>query len=363
MDVCIAYPGDLSRSYGGTERTVAFAKGLSDAGYDVGIVMPRPDDDPPALDGVELVTVPVSNGGILNQPVRATLVARRANALSRTHNAVLQFEHSSLAGIGSLVGAAGYVLDMHDLTYHSPLYADRLGGRVVQRVLRRIEHRAIRAADAVIAVSSQMTDILAEEVPEAPRAVAIPNGYPPAAVAAVRDVETVPGRAVFMGTLHGKVDLDALVAAGRQPAVDELVVVGGGPKYDELARRAPADVTLRGQQPQAEALRVAATGELLVSPYVQSPAIRASSPIKIYAYAAMGKPIVATPGPENIERLAEKGALLKVENARFGEGVTRVLEEDDLRKRLAEAAPTAVEDCTWSARADAYVEALAPKLA
>jgi len=353
--VCIAHGGDLSEPSGGTARIGAFAAELAERGADVSVVAPRPDDDlGERFDAVAFHPVSVGTRGVVDQPVRAYRVVQRARAVADERDARLQVEHSTLAGGAALLGADGFVLDMHDFAHRSPLYGDLPLGSAVQSVLGRIEGRGLRAASEVVVVSERMADLAAESwnLPTS-RFTVVPNGYDPDVVAPYRETETVPGRVTFLGTLHRKVDADALVAVADSGAVDELVVVGDGERRDELERAArdrPMRVT--GRLPDDEAFPLVASAEVAVNPQHASDLQVASSPVKLYYYAALGRPTVATRGPDAAAWLADEGGAELVEpGGDFAGTVADLLADDERRKRMGQTATRVVERATWERRA------------
>lgn len=363
MSVCLAHGGDLSEPSGGTARIGAFVAGLVDRGHDVTVVAPAPAGDlGERFDGASFVPVDVGTRGVVDQPVRAVQVVRRARSVARERDARLQVEHSTLAGVASLLGSRDYVLDMHDFAHRSPLYGDLPAGWVLQRALRSIEGRGLRDARAVVVVSERMADLAAETWGlSRERFTVVPNGYDPEAVAPYRDVEPVPGRVAFLGTLHRKVDADALRAVAELPAVSELVVVGDGERREELERAARGLDALRttGRLPDEEAFPLVASAAVAVNPQHASALQAASSPVKLYYYAALGRPMVLSRGPELAAWLAERDAARLVAPdapVAFADAVAALLDDAAARAQLGANARDAVQDATWERRAARLAE-------
>lgn len=354
--VCLAHGGDLGEPSGGTDRVGAFAGGLADRGFDVTVVAPAPGGDLPArFDDVEFVPVDTGTRGLVDQPVRAVRVVRRARAVAADRGARLQIAHSTLAGVAALLGASGYVVDMHDLACRSPLYGDLPLGAAVQRVVGAIEGRGLRAADSVVVVSRRMADLVAEEWGLDPDAMTVvPNGYDPGRVAPYRGVPTDPGRVAFLGTLHRKVDVDALCAVASLSAVEDCPVVGDGERRAELAARAADVDALRvlGRLPDEEAFPLVASAAVAVNPQRASGLQAASSPVKLYNYAALGRPMVLTRGPEVADRLAEAGGAELVDaGGAFADRVAGLLADAGRRRELGARAADFVTSATWDHRA------------
>jgi glycosyltransferase involved in cell wall biosynthesis len=356
-DLCIAHGGDMGEPSGGTDRVSALARGLQDRGFDVTLVTPRPSDPVPArLEPVDLVHVDPPVG---NPVARASSVVRRAARVARERGAELQIEHSTLAGVGTLHGIEGYVLDMHDLGYSR---FDHVGGPVAPALragVRRLERRAVERADDIVVVSESMGAMVCDLWDVPPEAVTVvPNGFFPETVRSVADVSTVPGRVVFFGTLHPKVDAETLTALADYPEVSDLVVIGDGAQRERLegASASRESMRLTGRLPDAEAFELVASAAVVVNPQTVSAIQRASSPVKLFYYAALGKPMVVTAGPPIAARLVEQdAAVVTVSPAHFVDRVRAALDDDSFATTLAENAEAASAEFRWSRRVDEMV--------
>lgn len=351
--LCIAHGGDMGEPSGGTERVSALAQGLAERGHDVTLVVPEPSGALPdrlAAVNVEPVAVRLSN-----PLIRAARVAAAARRIARTRDATLQIEHSTLAGVGTLRGCRGYVLDMHDLAYSRFDHVDTRLASAFKRGVRRLERRAVERAAHVIVVSDVMRDAMrAWGVPDDQLTV-VPNGYFPTTIPEATTESTVTGRVAFLGTLHPKVDIESLVAVARLPAVSELVVVGDGAQRRRLQRLGDGvdGLRLTGRLPDHEAFALLARSQVLINPQVVSDIQRSSSPVKLFYYAALGKPMVVTPGPSIVEHLVERrAAMTAYSKGSFAKRVRLALEDDELSARLAEHAREAAASFEWSRRAD-----------
>lgn len=355
--VVIAHGGDVSQPSGGTNRVTAFASGLADRGRDVTLVVPAPDQElPDRLSNVHVSTMSVPNTGLADQPVRAVAITRRANRIASRTDATVQFEHSTLGGVGQLLGAQEYVLDMHDLAFESPLYGDLPAGSLVQRAIRRIEGRAVRGAAAVVVVSERMRELVSDAWDVAPESITvIPNGYFDDEIEAYRTAETVPGRVTFLGTLHPKLDAEAFFETAALPEVDELVVIGDGAKREALEagkhERELDSLRIMGRLPDEEAFELLASSSVAVNPQQSSGLQRASSPVKLYYYAALGVPMVVSEGPSLVEELAADGAAVAVApRASFADAVQGVLQDDEQQRDMSTRAEETAKTMRWQRR-------------
>ena len=103
MNLCLAHGGDVSQPSGGTDRVTALAAGLQDRGFDVSLVVPEPVATlPDCLADVAVRSVETDRFGFSNALTRAETVASTARQVAAAQDAVLQLEHSTLAGVGTL---------------------------------------------------------------------------------------------------------------------------------------------------------------------------------------------------------------------------------------------------------------------
>jgi len=355
--VVIAHGGDVSYPSGGTSRVTAFAGGLADRGYDVTLVAPRPDRElPERLLDVDLSFVPAPTSGVLDEPLRAALVARRAGSVAAANGATVQLEHSTLAGVGQLLGHDGYVLDMHDLAHPSPRYGTLPFGTAVQRAIRGIERRAVQSAAHVVVVSERMRETVLDTWHLDPARVSvIPNGYATADVRPYETAETVAGRVVFLGTLHPKLDTETVFEVAELPPVEEVVVIGDGAKREDLEagkrERGLEKLKIRGRLPDETAFPILARAAVAINPQVGSPLQEASSPVKLFYYAALGVPMVVSAGPSVAAELGEAGAAEVVEpGGGFPGRVSELLTDGHRREAMGRAATELASRWTWSRR-------------
>lgn len=354
MRLFIAHGGDVSEPSGGTDRITALAAGLEERGTDVSLVVPEPSAELPSkLETVDVRPVDSNRYGVQNSLITAGAVARRAREIASAEDAFLQIEHSTLGGIATMLGETDYILDMHDLAFARFDHVNSLAAPALKRGISWLERRAVRRADHIIAVSEYMGTVLRERwnVPERDISV-IANGYFPERITAVRDTEVVLGRISFLGTLHPKVDVETLVALTDLAAVNELVVIGDGQQRDRLEQikrnRKLQSLKVLGRLSNEKAFHYVAGSQAVVNPQTPSELQRASSPVKLYYYAALGKPIVASSGPDIVETLANEDAALVADSAEmFINCVDRVLRDDDLATRLGNNARTVSEKFIW----------------
>jgi glycosyltransferase involved in cell wall biosynthesis len=362
-DICIVYSGDLGNPGGGTDRVSAFAKGLSAHGHDVCLVIARPTGSlPDRIRHLDTEVIPLQPKGVTNQLQRAALLVRRAKAVADERGATLQITHSPLAGMFALANCSDFVVDMHDLAFSSPLYQELPMSELFQRGLEGIERRGVRSAADVVVVSDRLREFLTDEwaVPR-DRISVIPNGY----FGEIQQryfktyPERVPGRVVFLGMVHPKVDVDMFERIAELPEVSELIVVGDGPNDEKLRRSDAPDLSFTGRLPDAVAFDVVSRAGLAINPQHRSALQEASSPVKLYLYAGLGLPVVATAGPDVVSELSRRDALTDIEpgdSDAFVRAVKELMGDEPKRRRMADNAYEASERYRWSARAERLAE-------
>lgn len=358
MKLCIAHGGDLTDPSGGTDRVSALASGLTDRGHDVTVVAPRESGRfPDRLASVDIRPVDTRTGGSV---MTALGITREAARIADRQGAVLQFEHSTLAGVGTLHGQSGYVLDMHDLAHSRFDVLDTVAAPILERATAWLERRAVRRADHVVAVSEAMRDVLCGCWDVAPEQVSVvANGYFPERIQPFAGVDPVEGRVAFLGTLHPKVDVEAFRALADLPAVSELVVIGDGGLRDDMERLATSRETVRytGRLPDSEAFSLLAGAQVAINPQTPSELQRSSSPVKLYNYAALGLPMVVSPGPSVVEELVAADAAVTASGCdQFERAVERLVNDDARRRTLSENATEIAENFQWDRRVTAVEE-------
>lgn len=164
--------------------------------------------------------------------------------------------------------------------------------------------------------------------------------------------------------------LDTLIEAHRR--LDDrvnLVIVGGGPRPEhlaelraKLARLGLKRATAVGFVQPARVPDYLAAADVLVLPNSARAEISArfTSPLKLFEYLASGRPIVASNLP-SLGEVLEHGRtawLVEPDNpAALAEGVERLLADQALARRLAQAGRDEAQNYTWSRRAELLIGA------
>lgn len=212
------------------------------------------------------------------------------------------------------------------------------------RALKAARTRALRSARTIVVPSAYLAEIAGGWGLGPDRIVVLSNPAPPP-----REVEPErlePDTFVFVGRLTQQKALGVAIDAIVQVPRARLVIVGDGPERAELERAAAASgaadrIRFLGLRSRDEALRIVAgaAAALLSSDWENLPhaAVEALS---------VGVPVVATAvgGVPEVVHDGENGLLVPAGRPdELAAAVRRVLDEPELRARLAAAAKPSVE--------------------
>lgn len=270
------------------------------------------------------------------------------------------------AGLARLVGAR-LIYECHALEAWNP---SRARSPLALPLVRLIDSLAIRRADRVVALTDAFRDWLARSgLKPAAATATIPDAYDadrwfPRDRDAARAALGLPAGAfvvTYAGLTWAYRGLDRLVrafAALRRVAPESLLLLVGGREVERaelvaLARELGLDGAVRfpGQRPQDEVVGYLAAADAVVVPGMIN-GLNAS-PLKMFEYAAMARPIVADDAPATREILGDDGARY----FRSGEEAGLCAALDAIRRDPAAAAAMAarargrVRPFTYQARA------------
>lgn len=160
------------------------------------------------------------------------------------------------------------------------------------------ERAWIERADALTASSLLLRDQLAASsgrpVDLLPNAIDLASfrDHATTAPALTRGAPTI----IFVGALWGAwVDLDLLSELARRLPEAALHLVG--PSGDRVLPRA-ANIHIHGPRPRNEIPGLLAAADVAVIPFAPGRLSEAVSPLKVFEYLAMGRPVVSTPLPD-----------------------------------------------------------------
>ncbi len=217
-------------------------------------------------------------------------------------------------------------------------------------LLRRIERWAIRSADVVTPMCRDLAAYAAMLRANHDDVVVL-HDVPVEAADARRSSEQSSSNgsgphclALYVGNLEPYQGIDLLVdAAGLLPADSSLriQVVGGPTAAVEIFRKSAAErgvqdrIQFLGPRPLADLHDLLATADILLSPRTKGH----NTPLKLYSYMESGRPILATRLRTHTQVLDDSTALLaEPEAGAYAEGLVRLEGDEDLRRKLGEAA-------------------------
>ena len=270
-----------------------------------------------------------------------------------------------------VVAPAPYItgyLDFAALKGRVPVVCDYLDGMdwALDTGISAFEPIYVKSADAVICVSK---GLLRQALTVNPRAFYVPNGVELARYRAFRAAHTTRACKEALGldpdayvvsiigmTVSPRLYfVDAIAELVRKGRNVVLLLVGDSALLPEIMRRAgdcARAVRAVGAVPYAEVLPYFMATDLGLSAVDDHPYYHLQSPLKIFEYGAMGKPVVAAPFAEEV---AESG----LSHVRFcdadAQSLARAIEE-----RMTAEAPLpepALDEYEWD-RLTAKVEAI-----
>ena len=237
--------------------------------------------------------------------------------------------------------------------------------------LTRRERRVWRRAEGYVTTTRVLAADLASRFGARPRVATAPNGVrldriPPPGAPARRDGPPV---VAYAGALHPYKGVDVVVEALAHVPDAHGLIIGGHPndnrdraRLDDLARRrGVADrLTFTGLVPPGEVLDRLAGADVLAAPLLDMPHTRYDSPMKLFEYLALRRPIVAS-DLVSLREIFEDGRTARLvapgDAAALGEGIRSVLADPAAADRMAQAAFDEVANYTWARRAE-RIEAL-----
>jgi glycosyltransferase involved in cell wall biosynthesis len=217
-------------------------------------------------------------------------------------------------------------------------------------VLRRIEEWAIQSAEVVTPMCRDLA-AYAATLRATHDDVVVLHDVPVEAAGASRGSEQPSSNgagpqclALYVGNLEPYQGIDLLVdAAALLPRDSSLriQVVGGPVAAVERFRKKAAErgahdrIQFLGPRPLAHLHDLLAAADILLSPRTKG----YNTPLKLYSYMESGRPILATRLRTHTQVLDDSTALLaEPEAGAYAEGLVRLAADEDLRRKLGEAA-------------------------
>jgi glycosyltransferase involved in cell wall biosynthesis len=371
-------------------QTIETCYALAERGHDVQLLV-RPDSVRPTRDPFAFFGLaPHPRLAIERAAVIGPPTARRALYLTEAVVTVARDRSRTDAVVTRDLGVASLVLGLPralrpPLIYESHGYAPVVAAALPELVsgaphapdskLRRLssrEERVWRLADGYVTITSGLAAELTDRFGSRPLLATIPDGVRleprRAFVAPTHSSSPTVG---YGGHLYPWKGVDVLLRAlALLPKVRGLIV-GGHPAERDLARlRALAEtlaidgrVEFTGFLPRSEVAARLGQTDIVVMPHAGSIVTeRYSSPLKLFEYMALGKPIVAS------DVSAVREVLRDGDNARLvpagdpealAAGITQVLADPSFAERIARTAFTEASSYSWDRRGERLESLLA----
>lgn len=222
-----------------------------------------------------------------------------------------------------------------------------------------------RRARAIVVISHGLKEwyvqrgIPAEKIIVAPDAIDIDSFMQVKEYVQARQDLKLPDAfiALYAGRLDGWKGTDTLCDASKfLPPDVRVVIVGGEPLQIQALRPHYPDVIFIGSRPYVELPDILSAADALILPTSAKDIIgaRFTSPMKLFAYMAAKKPIIATDLPSHREVLGESQAVfVPADDAQALAEAIESLSKASVQERetFASAAFTNVHRYTWEARA------------
>jgi glycosyltransferase involved in cell wall biosynthesis len=234
-----------------------------------------------------------------------------------------------------------------------------------QRRLYRRERRVWHRADGYVTITAALAARLAATFGARPGVAVVPDGAAPAVPRDVRSPALTAGLTLgYAGHLYPWKGVDVLIDAMADLPRARALIIGGHPREDDLARlerrvreRGLRDrVELTGPIAPTDVARALARADVLVLPNrATTLSAEATSPLKLFEYMALGKPIVASDLPAIREIVGDGEAAELVapdDPSALARGVARLVADPDRAAALAATALARSSDYSWDRRAE-----------
>lgn len=249
----------------------------------------------------------------------------------------------------------------------------RVRGQVLVRPAKNIEKKMFDAADGIVVVSDFLKKHISEEMGiDAEKIHVIPNAVDPKKFNPDVDGEVVRKQLGlsdeivlgFVGSFVSWSNLDSMLRVfgevSRNNRRGHMVLVGDGPMRETMEKTVEEEgladqVTFTGNVKHEDVPKYVAAMDVCVIP--RSNEYR--SPVKLYEYMAMAKPVIA-PRLEPIERVlkhGENGILFEQDDEEsLKQAIMGLMETEGERAKLASAAlESVVGKYTWRANAEQVI--------
>ncbi len=230
--------------------------------------------------------------------------------------------------------------------------------------LRRREGGVYARSDGIAALTQWLLDDLREEYGVNTPGAVVPDGVDLTAAESVvpKAGWSNPPELLYLGSLHPWKGVECLLAALPLISGANLVIAGGPPaRVAQLEQRATElrvaeRVRFLGRVEPERRFQVIADADICLLPLTDtSIGSRYTSPLKLFEYMAVGKPIVAAdvPALRNVISDGVNGVLAPVADpVQLARAVMRLLNDPAAALAIGAAARVGAARYTWTARAE-----------
>jgi glycosyltransferase involved in cell wall biosynthesis len=279
-------------------------------------------------------------------------------------------------GLLKPIHGARVIYEVHDLEAAHPSGASKWPSRFWTRFLPWLDSLALRRANRLVSLTQTFKDWAVKEGLKRPQHITVipdafdPNMYYPVEVSEARRTLGLPQQAFivgYAGLTFAYRNLDLLVEAFAQVATSErsalLLLVGGRPQEVEQLRllaeklHIPQEqIILTGQLPQERAAVYTGSADVLAIPDTVTG--MTASPLKLFEYMALGKPIICKDMGALREIVDDSAALFFTggDVDSLAQGLRTLMHDLLRRERMGRSALAQSAGHTYAARARKIVE-------
>jgi len=240
---------------------------------------------------------------------------------------------------------------------------------ITQRKLAALQQRergVYEQCDGIACLTQWLADDLRDEFSLSKRMAIVPDGVDIDAAEKARkpmEGECVNKRAqlLYLGSLHPWKGIERLLSAMPEIKDAHLLIAGGpGKRISELRAQAMEygisdRIEFAGEIPPAKRFEIINSASICMLPLTDTMiGSRYTSPLKLFEYMAMGKPIVAAdvPAIRSVITSGVDGLLVPVDDQQsLAEAVNLLLNNPEQGKSIGDAARKTVLNFTWTSRA------------
>ena len=218
-----------------------------------------------------------------------------------------------------------------------------------------------KCADAIVVTAQKLQEDLARFNPHI---TVIPNGvdvrqFQQADAAAEKEItsEVKPFTVGFVGGFGNWVDFDlVLTVAAALPDV-QFNLIGSGDQFEAVCRKAHTlpNVWLPGILPHERIPQQLAAMDVCLIPFKINRITDRVSPVKLFEYWALRKPVIATRFYE-VQRIAAGKVIFVDNSADLQKAITQLREQPEFREQIAQAGFQAVRAYDWLELGQKYLE-------